>query len=979
MEIPRTQWCQCVRALLQVEGGDIAGCVKSGASEEKLKMFRQRGAGDEKATSVQFLLSVAGCVEKENENVGSVSFDLQWLEQSTGSLPPAPPAGKKEQSYSPITCENGGINSIEATFYRWSKEKLAAARPWNCSNAVNTLNSIPAAANIRLIITGKNASGAVLYRAEQTGVTITYREITALGTLKALPFIPALSAPDNAALLGSGRVSFAWSAPGALSYQIQVSENANFNPVTIDTHSSIASYETGTPLKSGVYFWRVKARDGFENISEWSAPSTMTIDAEPPTNTTGKEFINKGAQATNSRAVVLAISAVKKNGITGITGYYISEQSKKPQTGKAGWVAIPSTPSYSGDIPFTLSKGDGKKTIHVWFRDAVGHVSEGKSDSIVFDTKLPRVTITSHPSLTTNSTSADFHFTSSKAKSKFECQIDQGAYSACTSPKTYEELLEGPHSFAVKATDAAGNTDPTPATFAWTIDITPPDTAITNQPPLSTNATSATLAFSSTEAGSTFECQLDGKGYRACAGPQKFEKLATGSHTFTVRATDAVGNVDPVPASYTWTVITVFKTSITNYPSNPSDEENAIFSFIANRPGAEFECQLDNNVYSACTSPITYSGLAEKSHTFAVKAIDAAGEESEPADYSWLISITQVDISKALEELPFALSPALAMIGVTPAIVPPAPSRRLVTSFMQSVDMNANPETAIAVDVVPYLWYVKEPSLQHYREDKREQALSRILVSIALSNTSTDNDTASRIGTAIRWTIWDESDPRLDEDLVACLEETETYGEAQNFDSQWPREAGETIFSPDYLYESIAKQCGKESYKRNWNRSAMAVGLARAWIYKNGNGDGFTSDGIGLWTSLSYGFDRFLTLRDRSQIILHARYRTHESVPDAGRHPQYTDHNTLSLGARYRWSADPRSTLFLQELLVEKKPEGRDRDRLYIFSIGAEVRSNDNLWGEVEIGLISGYNNDRVPGFLTAQIKVAFPEGKTKK
>ena len=978
MEIPRTQWCQCVRALLQVEGGDIAGCVKSGASEEKLKMFRQRGAGDEKATSVQFLLSVAGCVEKENENVGSVSFDLQWLEHSTGSLPPGSPAGKKELSYSPITCENGGINSIEATFYRWSKEKLATARPWNCSNPVNTLNSIPASANTRLIITGKNASGAVLYRAEQTGVAITYHELTALGTLRALQFTPALSAPENAALLGSGRVRFAWSAPGAVSYQIQVSENASFNPVTIDAGSSIASYETGTPLRSGVYFWRAKARDGFGNISEWSAPSTITIDAEPPINTTAKGFINKGAQATNSKAVVLAISAVKKTGVTGITGYYISEQSKKPQVGKAGWVEIPSTPSYSADIPFTLSKGDGKKKINVWFRDALGHISEGKSDSIVFDTKLPRVTITSHPTLTTNLTTADFQFTSSKAGSKFECQVDQGAYAACSSPKSYEALLEGPHSFAVKATDAAGNTDPTPATFAWTIDITPPDTLITSQPPLSTNATSASLSFSSTEAGSTFECQFDGKGYTACAGPQKFTRLTAGSHTFTVKATDPVGNVDPVPASYTWTIITVFSASITDYPSNPSDMEDASFSFAANRAGADFECQLDDGGYSACSSPITYSGLSEKTHTFTVKAIDAAGEESVPASYSWVISITQVDISKALEELPFASSPALAMIGVTPAIVPPAPSRRLVTSVMESVDMNANPETAIAVDAVPYLWYVKEPSLQQYRENKREQALSRILVSIALSNTSTDNDTASRIGTAIRWSIWDESDPRLDEDLVACLEEPETETEAQNLGTLLPHEA-EQIFSPDYLYEARAKQCGKESYKRNWNRSAMAVGLARAWIYKNGNGDGFTSDGIGLWTSLSYGFDRFESLRDRSQIIVHARYRTDEAVPGAGKSPEYTDHNTFSLGARYRWSADPRSTLFLQELVVEKKPEGRDRDRCYIFSIGAEVRSNDNFWGEVEVGLISGYNNDRVPGFLTALIKVAFPEGKTKK
>src|SRR5437899_790336 len=207
--------------------------------------------------------------------------------------------------------------------------------------------------------------------------------------------------------------------------------------------------------------------------------------------------------------------------------------------------------SYSG-------LADGSHSFQVRATDPAGNTDPTPASyTSTVDTTPPDTSITAAPPARSNSSSASFSFTATEAGSTFACQLDASAFAPCVSPQSYSGLADGSNSFQVRATDPAGNTDPTPASYTWTVDTTPPDTTITAAPPARSNSSSASFSFTATEAGSSFTCQLDASAFAPCASPKSYSGLALGTHTFQVRATDPAGNTDPTPASYPWTVVPV--------------------------------------------------------------------------------------------------------------------------------------------------------------------------------------------------------------------------------------------------------------------------------------------------------------------------------------------------------------------------------------------------------------------------------------
>lgn len=302
--------------------------------------------------------------------------------------------------------------------------------------------------------------------------------------------------------------------------------------------------------------------------------------------------------------------------------------------------------------PLDVDVTDGDHTFSVFA------VQEGNSDpspasaSWHVDSTAPDTMITSGPPSFDNSTTATIVFTGTPTDdiAKFECAFDSDTYAECTSPYMIDNLISGTHTVKVRAVDAIGNADPTPAQHSWTTDTSTPDTMITGGPASSsvTNG-SATFTFTSTLTSSVaFECAFDGGSFTACVSPISYNSLPGGVHTFAVRAKNTTTNVvDPTPASRMWMVDATAPTvSIDMKPSDPTMNTMPMFTFsTTDTDVAMFECQIDGvAVFAACTSPFTGPTVTEGLQTFRVRATDNVGNVSTTT-YSWTVDTTPPTIT----------------------------------------------------------------------------------------------------------------------------------------------------------------------------------------------------------------------------------------------------------------------------------------------------------------------------------------------
>lgn len=299
-----------------------------------------------------------------------------------------------------------------------------------------------------------------------------------------------------------------------------------------------------------------------------------------------------------------------------------------------------SCPDGGVTYPGPLSEGNHKFAVRADGEGGTDPTADTHSWTI--DTTAPETSIESFPPSPSSGFSAPFTYDSSEPASSFRCQLDSGPITVCSATgKTYFSISTGSHVFRVWAKDNAGNEDPTAAEHVFEVqtdlgDFTPPDTSITASPSSLSLSPTASFSYSSSEPGSSFECRLGG-GFSPCpASGTTYNDLPNGSYTFEVRATDTAGNVDSVPAAYSWQIKSPAPdTKITKAPAgNIRAKGKAVkvrFSF--NAPGAaSYRCRLDlTGPYKSCKSPYSLKVKAGR-HVFEVFGVDRLGnEEGTPA------------------------------------------------------------------------------------------------------------------------------------------------------------------------------------------------------------------------------------------------------------------------------------------------------------------------------------------------------------
>ena len=434
-----------------------------------------------------------------------------------------------------------------------------------------------------------------------------------------------------------------------------------------------------TPARrQGSHTFLVRATDAAGNIDATPASFTWTIDTTKPTSAitfpaaagiyraaTWNDFSGTAADTGGAALanVQISIQRVSNSLYWNGTAFADAVENWRTATGTAAW-----------SLTFGVANfpADGNYTIRVRATDTATNVETPASRTFTIDTAAPNTTITAQPSDPTNSTAPSFSFTSTEGGSTFECQLDGGGYSACTSPKSYTGQTQGSHTFLVRATDPAGNVDATPASYTWTIDTTEPTSAITFPAAAGIYRTATWNDFSGTAAdtggaalanvqisiqrvssslywnGSAFADAVE--NWRTATGAASWSLTfgvanfpADGNYTIRVRATDTATNVQSTPVSRTFTIDTAApNTTISAQPNDPTNSTAPSFSFTSSEGGSTFECQLDGGGYSACTSPKSYTGVTQGSHPFLVRATDSAGNvDATPASYTWTIDTTE--------------------------------------------------------------------------------------------------------------------------------------------------------------------------------------------------------------------------------------------------------------------------------------------------------------------------------------------------
>ena len=263
----------------------------------------------------------------------------------------------------------------------------------------------------------------------------------------------------------------------------------------------------------------------------------------------------------------------------------------------------------------TLVTTDGRTTFTCTAASAGG--TSQSTLQIERDTTPPDTTITKMPTDASTSSDASFEYDGTDATSgvnRFECSLDGAAFFDCElGPFDFYGLANGSHSFAVRAVDAAGLRDVSPAVFSWTIQV---DNAAPQASPILSQPANAN-GWHRANVTVTWNWSDAGTGVDTANCVSQTTSSGEGAMTLSANCQDVAGNVGTASVQ-----VKIDRTAPTLAPSVTPAKVLLNGAALARANGSDARSGIDTQ---AC-DPVATSSIGTKSITCTV--VDAAGNKA---------------------------------------------------------------------------------------------------------------------------------------------------------------------------------------------------------------------------------------------------------------------------------------------------------------------------------------------------------------
>ena len=263
---------------------------------------------------------------------------------------------------------------------------------------------------------------------------------------------------------------------GVKQVELQVFDGGVWVSLGVDTSSPYQASWATASFSDGPHDLRAIATDYTDNVETSSVVSVVVDNTDPTVSFTTPVDLGSVNAADADPFTLVAAAADLGSGVDEVEFFLCT----------AGGAACTSSSSLGADnagpyeAAWTLPGADGVYHLKATARDLAGRSADAIVE-VTVDRTTPDTSLVTTPGDPSRDSTPDFTFSSTELGSTFECSVDGGAWTACSTPHTTAPLADGPRTFDVRAIDAAGNVDATPSSWAWLLDTTPP-TATMNDP-----------------------------------------------------------------------------------------------------------------------------------------------------------------------------------------------------------------------------------------------------------------------------------------------------------------------------------------------------------------------------------------------------------------------------------------------------------------------------------------------------------------